>query len=62
MKSLTLPAIAFAATLLAAGGALAAEACCCCKEGEKMACCDKMKDHAPAKPGEAKPANPEHQH
>ena len=61
MKSLTLPALAFAAALLAAGGALAAEACCCCKEGEKMACCDKMK--APAKPGETpKPAQPEHQH
>jgi len=61
---------AFALALTFVGGAaLAAEACACCKEGEKMACCDKMKDKAaaPAKPGEAKPdatkpAQPEHQH
>lgn len=58
-------AIAIAAAMIGTA-AFAAEACCC-KDGEKMACCDKMKDHAPAKPGEskpgqAKPAQPEHQH
>ena len=55
---------AFALALTFVGGAaLAAEACCCCcKDGEKkMACCDKDKAAAP-KPGETKPAQPEHQH
>lgn len=56
--------MALAMTVLGAGAAAAAEACACCKEGAKMACCDKMKDKAdaPAKPGETKPAQPEHKH
>ena len=30
------------------------------KDGKMECCCDKMKDHAaPAKPGEAKPAQPD---
>ncbi|WP_293676209.1 hypothetical protein [uncultured Phenylobacterium sp.] len=56
-------ALALAITLLGAGAAAAAEACACCKEGAKMECCDKMKDKAAApKPGETKPAEPEHKH
>lgn len=56
--------VVFALALTFVGGAaLAAEKCCCCKDGEKMECCDKMKDKAAApKPGETKPAAPEHQH
>ncbi len=61
---LNLAIAAFAALVLSAGAAAAAEACACCKEGAKMECCDKMKDKAaaPAKSGEAKPAEPEHKH
>lgn len=53
---------------LISGAALAAEDCCCCKDKDaKMACCDKMKEKAPAKASEAaKPATQEqhkdHQH
>jgi hypothetical protein len=55
---------AFAIALsLVGGAALAADACKCCKEGEKMECCDKMKDKAAApKPGETQPAPSEHKH
>jgi hypothetical protein len=55
---------AFALALTFVGGAaLAAEQCCCCKDGQKMECCDKMKDKAAAPtPGETKPAQPEHKH
>jgi hypothetical protein len=45
---------------LFSGAALAADDCCCKEKDAKMACCDKMKDKAPAKPGEAvKPATPD---
>ena len=61
---LNLAAASFAIVVLSAGAVAAAEACACCKEGAKMECCDKMKDKAasPAKPGDTKPAQPEHQH
>jgi len=63
MSSFAKSAIFALALTFVGGTALAAEACACCKEGEKMECCDKMKDKAAApKPGETKPAQPEHEH
>ncbi|TAJ68604.1 MAG: hypothetical protein EPO51_27385 [Phenylobacterium sp.] len=69
MSSFAKSAIFALALTFVGGAALAAEECCCCKDGEKkMECCDKMKDkaaahkHGEAKPGETKPAQPEHQH
>jgi hypothetical protein len=64
MKTLTRTALAaLAITLLGAGSVAAAEACACCKEGQKMACCDKMQDKPTApKPGEAPAPAPEHKH
>lgn len=63
MTLLSRSTIAAVAIALVGGAAFAAEACACCKEGAKMACCDKMKDKAAApKPGETKPAPPEHKH
>jgi hypothetical protein len=62
---MSIKSLALAATLslFAGGAALAAEACACCKEGEKMECCDKMKDKGDAsKPADPKPAQPEHKH
>ena len=55
-------AIAMAITLLGAGAAFAAEKCCCCKDGEKMACCEKMHGETAPKPAESSPPQPEHQH
>ena len=61
MNMLTKSALAALALACLGGAALAAEACACCKDGEKMACCDKMKGDA-AKPGDAKPAQTDHKH
>lgn len=71
MRSLKATGLALALAFLGTA-ALAAEpkSCCdekgkpCCeeKDGKRMACCDKHKDHA--KPGSEKPAapQPEHKH
>ncbi|HET6398212.1 MAG TPA: ammonium transporter family protein [Candidatus Thermoplasmatota archaeon] len=67
MKLLKSAAIGVALSVLGAGAALAAEEMACCKDkapccdkvnekGEKMACCEKHKDHAPQQPA------PEHDH
>jgi hypothetical protein len=54
-------ALALTVAILSVGAAAAAEACACCKDGEKMACCDKMQSDAAApKPGE--PAPSQHKH
>ena len=62
-RTLKSAALALALSVLG-GAAFAAEAMdCCCKDKDgKMACCDKMKDKAPAKPAAAEPATPEHKH
>jgi hypothetical protein len=53
--------LALSMLVLSAGAALAAEACACCKDGETMACCDKMKGEA-APADAAKPGQPAHKH